>query len=183
MNTLLSQRNYNVLCFKTAIPPRARPALSTRQIPMWRGALPFSMMRRKNPAKIPRKGAMGVNTQITAASRTSVSHPYQWACMDNSTWRKIIASSKKHICWNPSASTVFRGTEPVRDLSVAYAHHYDPAGQRSMVQHHESAALLAVFAMYGCHHLRIRLFCNPFYRSSRFCEKERITSHERQNRS
>ena len=82
-----------------------------------------------------------------------------------------------------SASTVFRGTEPVRDLSVAYAHHYDPAGQCSMVQHHEPAALLAVFAMYGCHHLRIRLFCNPFYRSSRFCEKERITSHERQNRS
>lgn len=45
------------------------------------------------------------------------------------------------------------------------------------------ATLLAVFAMYGCHHLRIRLFCNPLYRSSRFCEKERITSHERQNRS
>ena len=72
----------------------------------------------------------------------------------------------------------------VRDLSVAYAHHYDSC--RPMLQwfkHHEPAALLAVFAMYGCHHLRIRLFYNPFYRSSRFCEKERITSHERQNRS
>ena len=80
------------------------------------------------------------------------------------------------------ASTVLRSPEPVRDLSVAYAHHHDPAGQFSMVQHHEPAALLAVFAMYGGHHLRIRLFCNPLYRSSRFCEKERITSHERQKR-
>ena len=81
-----------------------------------------------------------------------------------------------------SASAVLRSPEPVRDLSVAYAHHHDPAGQFSMVQHHEPAALLAVFAMYGGHHLRIRLFCNPLYRSSRFCEKERITSHERQKR-
>ena len=62
-----------------------------------------------------------------------------------------------------SASAVLRSPEPVRDLSVAYAHHYDPAGQCAMVQHHEPAALLAVFAMYGGHHLRIRLFCNPLY--------------------
>ena len=43
-----------------------------------------------------------------------------------------------------SASAVLRSPEPVRDLSVAYAHHYDPAGQCSMVQHHEPATLLAV---------------------------------------
>ena len=36
-----------------------------------------------------------------------------------------------------SASAVLRSPEPVRDLSVAYAHHHDPAGQFSMVQYHE----------------------------------------------
>lgn len=65
-----------------------------------------------------------------------------------------------------SSPTVLRGAKPIRNLPVAYACHYDPSGQCSMVQHHEPAALLAVFAMYDRDHLRIRIFCNPFHRPS-----------------
>ena len=76
---------------------------------------------------------------------------------------------------------VLRGAKPIRNLPVAYACHYDPSGQCSMVQHHEPAALLAVFAMYDRDHLRIRIFCNPFHRPSGCFKKERIITYERQN--
>ena len=70
-------------------------------------ALPLSMTTWKNPARIPRSGAMGVKIQMIATSTASVSHPYQWAYMDNSRWRKTITSSKKNICWNPAATIPF----------------------------------------------------------------------------
>ena len=48
-------------------------------------ALLLSIMSRKKPDRIPRSGAIGVKMQITAAITASVSHPYQWGCMDSST--------------------------------------------------------------------------------------------------
>ena len=98
---------YNVLLFKTASPPRENAALRSRQIPICKIALLLNMMIWKKPDKTARNGAIGVKMQMIAASTASVSHPYQCVCMDNSTCRKIMTSSKKNICCNPAITIPF----------------------------------------------------------------------------
>ena len=61
------------------------------------------------------------------------------------------------VAYTQMVTNVLRGANPIRNLPVAYACHYDPSGQCSMVQHHEPAALLAVFAIIASTVLFIQL--------------------------